>query len=160
MTASVTRRYRFSASHRLHTAVLSDEENSRVFGKCNNPYGHGHDYELEVTVHGAVDPRTGLVTPVSELDRYVEARVLTRFANRNINLDVPEFEQLVPTTENMALVMTRLLGSEWPLGGEPDACVLTRVHLQETGRNGFEIVLGRTAKVDNKQPAKQEVALR
>jgi 6-pyruvoyltetrahydropterin/6-carboxytetrahydropterin synthase len=143
MTASLTRRYRFSASHRLHTSTLSDSENARVFGKCNNPYGHGHDYELEVTVHGRVDPRSGLLAPVSDLDRYIETRILRRLRNKNINLDVPEFEHLIPTTENLALVITDLLNSDWPFGDEADGSKLTRVHLQETGRNSFELILAR-----------------
>ncbi len=151
MTASLTRRYRFSASHRLHTAALSNAENRRVFGKCNNLYGHGHDYELEVTIHGPVDPRTGLTVPVPELDRYVQTRILSRFANKNINLDVPEFEDIVPTTENLALAVASLLNSEWPLGRERDGDKLTRVHLQETGRNSFEVVLPRTGAEDEHQ---------
>lgn len=150
MTASLTRKYRFSASHRLHAATLSDGENKLVFGKCNNPYGHGHDYELEVTIHGSVNPRTGLIAPLFDLDRYVETRILSRFRNKNINLDVPEFEQLVPTTENLALVVTRLLTSEWPLGREPRGANLARVHLQETGRNGFEVDLSRTGAEDER----------
>jgi 6-pyruvoyltetrahydropterin/6-carboxytetrahydropterin synthase len=141
MTASLTRRYRFSASHRLHTSALSDEENTDVFGKCNNPYGHGHNYELEVTIHGPIDPRTGLTAPVSQLDRYVQTRILSRFEDKNINLDVPEFEHLVPTTENLTLAITSLLCAEWPFGDEANGCNLARVHVQETGRNSFEVIL-------------------
>ncbi|MGA8593719.1 MAG: 6-carboxytetrahydropterin synthase [Bryobacteraceae bacterium] len=148
MTASLTRRYRFSASHRLHAAALSDAENRHVYGKCNNPYGHGHDYELEVTIHGPVDTTTGLMAPLSVLDRYVETRILSRFRNKNINLDVPEFEHIVPTTENLALVIANRLNSEWPLGREPDGRNLTRVYLQETGRNSFEVILPRTRAED------------
>jgi 6-pyruvoyltetrahydropterin/6-carboxytetrahydropterin synthase len=141
VTASVTRKYRFSASHRLHTDSLSESENARVFGKCNNPYGHGHDYELEVTLRGVVDPLTGLVAPIAELDRHVATKVLSRFANKNINRDVSDFQSLVPTTENLILVILRLLRAGWPFEKAPRGARLVRVHLQETGRNGFELIL-------------------
>jgi 6-pyruvoyltetrahydropterin/6-carboxytetrahydropterin synthase len=146
MTA-ITRLYRFSASHRLHSPVLSAAENSRLYGKCNNPFGHGHNYVLEVTVTGSMDERTGLLLPISKLDGLVQEAVLQRFAHRNINLDVPQFERLVPTTENLALVITDLLQQDWAayLGGLPVR--LDRVHIQETDRNGFEIVLPQTESV-------------
>lgn len=143
MTASVTRVYRFSASHRLHTVALSESENARVFGKCNNPYGHGHNYELEVTLHGPINPKTGLVVPLAALDRYVEERVLRRFSNRNINEDVAPFETLVPTTENLTTVIADLLCAEWPFAGGNSPVTLRRVHIQETPRNGFEFILER-----------------
>jgi 6-pyruvoyltetrahydropterin/6-carboxytetrahydropterin synthase len=139
--ASVTRRYQFSASHRLHSDALSEAENDRVFGKCNNPYGHGHNYELEVTVRGPVDAQTGLVVTLELLDDYVRRVVVQRFASRNINLDVPEFERLVPTTENIALVIARYLSAGWYEFFGPTGPVLTRVHIQETARNGFELLL-------------------
>jgi len=143
MTASVTRVYRFSASHRLHTAALSESENARIFGKCNNPYGHGHNYELSVTVHGPIDPQTGLVVPPAGLDSYVEDRVLRRFSNRNINKDVAPFATLVPTTENLTTVIADLLRAEWPFASDSSSVTLRRVHVQETPRNGFEFILER-----------------
>jgi 6-pyruvoyltetrahydropterin/6-carboxytetrahydropterin synthase len=135
---TVTRLYRFSASHRLHLSQLSEEENTRLYGKCNNPFGHGHDYVLEVTTEGPVDSKTGRILPLSELDKLVQDCVLSRFEHRNVNLDVPEFRELVPTTENIATVISELLNENW------DSYIfgagrLRRVHVQETDRNGFEI---------------------
>jgi len=139
---SLTRRYRFSASHRLHSAELSEAENARVYGKCNNPFGHGHDYVLEVTVGGPVHPLTGLIVSVHALDDFIERHVLRLFANRNLNLDVAQFAALVPTTENIALVIADLIQRHWHdrFGSVPAG--LRRVHIQETDRNGFEILLG------------------
>lgn len=153
MTSSVTRVYRFSASHRLHTAALSESENARIFGKCNNPYGHGHNYELEVTVHGPINPQTGLVVPPAELDRYVEDRVLRRFANRNINEDVAPFATLVPTTENLTAVIADLLRAGWPFANDGSPVTLRRVHIQETPRNGFEFILERPPAPETKPAA-------
>ena len=140
MTA-LTRKYRFSASHRLHTPLLSDTENARVFGKCNNPYGHGHDYELEVTLNGTVNAETGQLVPIGRLDDYVHERVLNRFANRYLNVDVAEFRDLVPTTENVLLVVAELLQEHWDERFGSELASLARIHLQETGRNGFELDL-------------------
>lgn len=113
MKASITRRYRFSASHRLHAPELSAAENQRLYGKCNNPFGHGHDYELQVTASGDIDDRTGRILPVLKLDQLVEDKILRLFSHRNMNLDVPQFERLVPTTENIALVIADLLAQNW-----------------------------------------------
>src|SRR5690242_17074946 len=131
MKVSLTRRYRFAASHRLETPALSETENQRVFGKCNNPFGHGHNYELEVTVHGEVCADTGLVVGLEQLDDYVEAQVLRRLKNKNMNLDVPEFRNLVPTTENLALVISQLLREKWTSEFGPAGAALIRIHLQE-----------------------------
>lgn len=139
MMVAVTRKYRFSASHRLHTDALTRDENARIFGKCNNPYGHGHDYELEVTIEGAIDPATGLVAQIPALDRHVEEKVLRRFANKYINVDVADFGDLVPTTENLTSVIARSLDNDWPFTGNGGNARLVRIHLQETGRNGFEL---------------------
>jgi 6-pyruvoyltetrahydropterin/6-carboxytetrahydropterin synthase len=141
MMTTITRLYRFSASHRLHSAGLSAAENISVYGKCNNPFGHGHDYVLEVSATGNLDQHTGLLLPLSKLDRLVQETVLQRFAYSNINIDVPQFEHLVPTTENVVLVITDLLQQNWEayLGGVPAR--LHRVHIQETDRNGFEVKL-------------------
>jgi len=138
---TLTRLYRFSASHRLHSVRLGEDENERIYGKCNNPFGHGHDYVLEVTATGPVDPATGLVLPIGALDRLVEEKVLRAFANRNLNLDIPAFAELVPTSENVALVIARLLEQHWTdyLGRTPAR--LSRIHVQETDRNGFEVLL-------------------
>lgn len=125
------RRYRFSASHRLHTSQLSEEENWRVFGKCNNPYGHGHNYELEVRLSGKVDPETGMIANLADLDAFVQSRILEELDHRSLNEDVAAFRDKVPTTENLCIEIFRRLKSF------PDA-KLERIRIQETGNNSFE----------------------
>jgi 6-pyruvoyltetrahydropterin/6-carboxytetrahydropterin synthase len=142
MKAALTRRYHFSSSHRLHAPALSNDENARIFGKCNNPYGHGHNYELEVTARGTVDPETGLLLDVRQLDRFVSEKVLSRFANRNINMDLPEFRQLVPTTENIAIVIGKTLDDGWGDEFGAAGAKLMGIHVQETDRNGFDLAIG------------------
>src|ERR1700730_18573627 len=97
------RRYRFAASHRLHTERLSEEENARVFGKCANPYGHGHNYVLEISVSGDVDPATGMIANLADMDSFVEREVLDVFDHRSLNEDVEAFRDVVPTTENVCI---------------------------------------------------------
>jgi 6-pyruvoyltetrahydropterin/6-carboxytetrahydropterin synthase len=143
---TVTRLYRFSASHRLHSAELSDAENQRLYGKCNHPFGHGHDYVLAITAAGSVDSFTGRLLPVPTLDRLVEENVLRLFANRNLNLDVPQFATLVPTTENLALTIAALLEQHWAAHLPGSSARLWRVHIQETARNGFEVLIGKPAR--------------
>jgi 6-pyruvoyltetrahydropterin/6-carboxytetrahydropterin synthase len=138
---TLTRIYRFSASHRLHSDELSEAENTRLYGKCNNPFGHGHDYVLEVTVAGEPDESTGLLVPVPTLDRLVQDVVLRQFAWRNVNLDVPQFARVVPTTENIALVIRDLLREHWNRYFDHTHARLHRVHIQETDRNGFEVLV-------------------
>jgi 6-pyruvoyltetrahydropterin/6-carboxytetrahydropterin synthase len=138
---TITRRYHFSASHRLHSHLLTASENAELYGKCNNPFGHGHDYVLEVTASGEVDPFTGLILPIAKLDRFVNEKVLELFAWRNINLDVPQFANLVPTTENIALVISDLLQEHWTAYLGHTRARLERVHIQETERNSFEVLL-------------------
>jgi len=125
------RRYRFSASHRLHTSQLSEEENWRVFGKCNNPYGHGHNYELEVRLSGKIDSETGMIANLADLDAFVQSRVLEEFDHRSLNEDVAAFRDKVPTTENLCIEIFRRLKNF------PHAKV-ERVRIQETGNNSFE----------------------
>lgn len=139
---TVTRRYYFSASHRLHSTALSASENTRVYGKCNNPFGHGHDYCLEVTVTGKVDLESGLVVPIGKLDCFVEDRILHLFAHRNINLDVPQFAHVIPTTENLTIVVASILEEHWGASFQGTGTRLVRIHIQETARNGFELLLG------------------
>ncbi len=135
---TMTRRYRFSASHRLHSPELNEVQNETLYGKCNNPFGHGHDYVLEVTVAGEIQEETGLICPLRTLDRLVQGKVLDVFSHRNLNRDVQQFSRLVPTTENMALVVVELLREDWEtyLGSRVK---LHRIHIQETDRNGFEV---------------------
>ena len=137
---SVTRRYRFSASHRLHLRDLSEAENEQLYGKCNNPFGHGHDYVLDVTAQGTADPVTGQVVLRHELDQLVREQVLNVFEHCNINLDVEQFRKSVPTTENIALVIVNLLREHWGAYVSSSAR-LSRIHIQETDRNGFEVLI-------------------
>src|SRR5690242_1100184 len=102
MKAHLTRRYLFSSSHRLHSPEMSSEENQATYGKCNNPQGHGHNYALEVTVSGAIDPRTGMVCNLVDLDDCVNREVLSRYDVQNLNL-MQEFAVTVPTTENLCI---------------------------------------------------------
>ena len=131
MKAHLTRRYRFSASHRLHSAGLSAEGNRATYGKCNNPYGHGHNYALEVTVSGPVDERTGMVCNLANLDGYVEREVLSRYDLENLNV-LQEFEQTVPTTENLCIAIYEILRRGFPHAH------LDKVRLEETMLNSFE----------------------
>jgi 6-pyruvoyltetrahydropterin/6-carboxytetrahydropterin synthase len=131
MKLELTRRYRFSASHRLHTSKLSEEENRRVYGKCANPYGHGHNYVLEVSVSGPVDPATGMIANLAELDEFVERRVLQEFDHRNLNEEVEAFRDAVPTAENLCQEAFLRLRN-FP------AARLERVRLEETSLNSFE----------------------
>ena len=135
MKAYLTRRYVFPASHRLHSGALSEEQNRLTYGKCNNPYGHGHNYTLEVTVSGQVDPRTGMVCNLSELDDSVHSGVLDRFDHQNLNLRT-EFDDLVPTTENLCDVIFKILNQSFK------AAHLEKVRLEETMMNSFEYAGG------------------
>jgi 6-pyruvoyltetrahydropterin/6-carboxytetrahydropterin synthase len=129
--ASLTKTFGFSAAHRLHSPALSDEENRAVFGKCNNPHGHGHNYELEVTVQGEIDPRTGMIMDLGSLMQVVQAEVIERFDHKHLNHDTVEFHLLNPTGENIVKVIWDLLKPK--LGAS-----LTRVGLWETPKNFFE----------------------
>ena len=102
MKAYLTRRYLFSASHRLHTDAMPEDWNRATYGKCNNPYGHGHNYQFEVTVSGAVDRSTGMVCNLVDLDGFVRSEILERFGHQNLNT-LPEFQEVVPTTENLCM---------------------------------------------------------
>ena len=108
MKAYLTRRYWFSASHRLHCESMSAEENRSVYGKCNNPHGHGHNYALEVTVAGHVDPKTGMVCNLADLDAFVNEKIVERFGHENLNT-LAEFQGVVPTTENLCVEIYRIL---------------------------------------------------
>jgi 6-pyruvoyltetrahydropterin/6-carboxytetrahydropterin synthase len=129
----LTKRYRFSASHRLDTPALSVEQNRKLYGKCNNPYGHGHNYVLDVTVSGSPD-ESGQIVGREALDSLVGERILTRFDHRNLNMDIAELAGVVPTTESLAVVIENALRERWPLPVELD-----RVRISETDRNIFEL---------------------
>lgn len=130
---SVTRRYRFPAAHVLRNPAFSDAENERVYGKCANPNGHGHDYGLELTVSGPVDPWSGEIVAPGRLDAIVRERALERFGYRLLNED-PHFQHAVPTAENIAVAIHRELAG--PVAGE--GARLERVRVIETRRNSFE----------------------
>ena len=125
------RRYMLSASHRLHANALTVEDNRAAYGKCNNPHGHGHNYVVEVLVGGPVDPETGMVVNLADLDLVVRQRVVDRFDHANLNLD-PEFVNRVPTTENLCRVVFDLLNGALPAGE------LECVRVEETENNFFE----------------------
>ena len=131
MKAHLSRRYLFSASHRLHSEAMSDAENQTVYGKCNNPYGHGHNYILEITVSGQVDQRTGMVCNLTDLDGFIESDVLSRFDHENLNT-VKEFAQKVPTTENLCIQIYEIVQRGFLHAH------LERVRLEETMMNSFE----------------------
>ncbi len=131
MKIELGRRYRFAASHRLHNPDLSEEENYRLYGKCNNPYGHGHNYVVEVLVSGKVDPATGMIANLADLDGFVEREVLEPLDHKSLNEDVAAFRGTVPTTENLCIEIFRRL--------KPfSKAKLERVRIQETSNNSFE----------------------
>ena len=125
------RRYRFAASHRLHSHALSAEENARVYGKCNNPYGHGHNYVVEISVSGTPDPATGMIANLADLDGFVEREVIEAFDHKSLNEDVPAFRGKVPTTENVCREIYQRL-KHFPKAR------LERVRVEETSNNAFE----------------------
>ena len=125
------RRYRFAASHRLHSDALSAEENARVYGKCNNPYGHGHNYVVEISVSGTPDPATGMIANLADLDGFVEREVIEAFDHKSLNEDVPAFRAKVPTTENVCKEIYERL-KHFP------KAKLERVRVEETSNNAFE----------------------
>ncbi|BCJ85026.1 6-carboxytetrahydropterin synthase [Effusibacillus dendaii] len=127
---TLTRKYHFSAAHRLHSDFLTEEENAAIFGKCNNPHGHGHNYRLEVTVSGSPDPETGMIVNLTDLDRTIERVVLDKFDHKHLNLDTEEFKNLNPTSEVVALVIWNML--------EPHIPNLYKIGLWETEKNYFE----------------------
>jgi 6-pyruvoyltetrahydropterin/6-carboxytetrahydropterin synthase len=122
----LTRKIEFSAAHRYHNPAFSEEENRRVFGKCNNPNGHGHNYVLEVTVGGETDPETGMVLDLKELKEILEREIMERMDHRFLNYEVPELAGQIPTCENIAALIWRLLESKISKGQ------LARVRLWES----------------------------
>jgi len=135
----VTRRYRFAASHRLHSAALNEDHNRELYGKCSNPYGHGHDYVLDVTAIGPADPASGQVVHVATLDRLVSEAVLKDFDHRYLNADLGEFQALVPTSENIIRVIEDRLTAHWPDAFPGEWPRLEGIRLRETRRNVFEL---------------------
>jgi len=140
----VTRRYQFPASHRLHAAHLSDEENRRIYGKCNNPHGHGHNYVVEVSVRGPLDATTGMAVDPRRLDDLVERAVVEPFGYRNLN-EIASFASVVPTSENLASEICRRLKRNWSTAFSGDWPRLEKVRIAETPRNIFETSADETA---------------
>jgi 6-pyruvoyltetrahydropterin/6-carboxytetrahydropterin synthase len=140
MKVHLTRRYLFSASHRLHCDGLSEAENQATYGKCNNPHGHGHNYALEVTVSGQVNPQSGMVCDLVDLDGAVQREVLDHFDHENLNAR-QEFVATVPTTENLSEVIFNILKQSFT------AAHLEKVRLEETMMNSFEYAGGAELRV-------------
>jgi 6-pyruvoyltetrahydropterin/6-carboxytetrahydropterin synthase len=131
MNAYFTRAYTLSASHRLHTDAISAEANRAVYGKCNNPYGHGHNYRIEVTIAGPIAPETGMVVNMADLDSVVQKQILDRFDHMNLNFD-PLFANQVPTTENLTIAVFHLLSDALK------PAILDKIRIEETENNFFE----------------------
>jgi len=132
MKAAVYRKEHFNAAHRLFNPAWSDEKNDMVFGKCNNPSFHGHNYELVVKIIGEVDLETGFVTDTKQLSTLIRERVISKFDHKNLNLDIEYFKNLNPTAENIAIVIWNLLRKEI------DSKYELKVFLYETERNFVE----------------------
>lgn len=111
----LSQKFEFSATHRLHNPQATEEENRRIFGKCNNPHGHGHNYEVQVTLRGEPD-QNGVLIEVPEFERIVGTTVIDRFDHKNLNVELPEFRELIPTVENIAMVIYRLLKARFNQG--------------------------------------------
>ena len=135
----VTRKYRFSASHRLHVPRLSDAANRDLYGKCNNPFGHGHNYEIAVSVRGLPDARSGRAVDIESLDNLVRRQVLEPFDHRHLNEEVEAFRAVVPTSENLGREIVRRLKENWLAVFPADGPVLESVSIAETSRNTFEV---------------------
>ena len=132
MKVAVFRKEHFNAAHRLHNPAWTNEKNTEVFGKCNNPSYHGHNYELIVQVTGEPDPETGYVCDMKVLSDLIKKHVTDRFDHRNLNMDVEEFKNLNPTAENIAVVIYNILREQI------DAALDLKIRLYETERNFVE----------------------
>ena len=139
MKAYLTRRYLFSASHRLHSDSMPADWNRATYGKCNNPYGHGHNYQVEVTVSGQVDAQTGMVCNLVDLDGFVHAEILERFDRQNLNT-LLEFHTVVPTTENLCIRIYEILQRSF------QHAHLEKVRIEETMMNAFAYAGGKELK--------------
>ncbi|XP_053126254.1 6-pyruvoyl tetrahydrobiopterin synthase-like [Hemicordylus capensis] len=127
--ARISRSLCFSASHRLHSKALSNEENQKLFGKCNNPNGHGHNYRVEVTVRGEIDPTSGMVINLTDLKEYMQEAIMEPLDHKNLDKDVPYFASVVSTTENVAVFIWENLQKHLPGGA------LYKVKVYETDQN-------------------------
>lgn len=130
MIAHLSRRWTIAASHRLHVDALSPERNREVFGKCNNPHGHGHNYAVQVTMAGPIDPVTGMVTNLADLDAFAKTELIERFDHRNLNT-LECFLDRVPSTENLCIEL-------WQIFVQYPHATLKRIRVEETNNNAFE----------------------
>ena len=131
MKIHLTRRYQFPASHRLHRDEMSDAENRAIYGKCNNPFGHGHNYVVEVTVSGQIDPQTGMVCNLADLDQFARERVVNTFDHANLNC-LPAFRGKVPSTENLCKEIFDTFKQNFRLAH------VEKIRIEETSKNSFE----------------------
>lgn len=138
--AYFTRRYRLSASHRLHAPCLSDQQNRDTYGKCNNPYGHGHNYFIEVTVVGPIDPDTGFVVDMPKLDALAQRELIDRFDAQHMNADPVFSGDFVPSTENLSIEVERVFREAVPLLDPTGRLRLDRVRIEETKNNSFDLM--------------------
>ena len=134
LQVELNRRFRFSASHRLHVDHLSGDRNRELFGKCNNPFGHGHNYTVQVTVGGPVDPDTGMVVNLADFDAFAEHALFDRFDYANLNED-SAFRQCVPSTENLCVELWRVFE---PFAADYPSLTLRRIRIEETDNNAFD----------------------
>ena len=132
--AHLSRRYRFAASHRLHVPAISDEQNRALFGKCNNPFGHGHNYAAQITVSGRVHPATGMVVNLAELDGFAQREVIDRYDCTNLNAGAG-FETIVPSTENLCLEIWSIFER---FAAQHASLQLRRIRIEETNNNAFD----------------------
>ncbi len=132
--AHLTRRYRFAASHRLHAPALSEERNRELFGKCNNPFGHGHNYRVQVTLGGPIAEDTGMVVNLADLDAFANTELLESFDYVNLNQH-PAFREAMPSTENLCLAIWRIF-SRFTRDHAPVR--LERIRVEETNNNAFD----------------------
>lgn len=139
MRVYLSRRYGFTAAHRLHARGLSDAENRAIYGKCNNPFGHGHDYQVEITVAGEVDPVTGRVVSLEALDALAQREAVEPFHYRNLNEEVAAFREAVPTTENLAIEVDRRMRKAWHEAFPRGTARLEKIRIWETPRNICEV---------------------
>jgi len=133
MKVSVSRKAHFNAAHRLHNARWDDKKNQEVFGLCNNPHFHGHNYELIITVQGPIDEHTGMVIDLKKLSDLIEEKICRRYDHKNLNMELPEFNTTIPTAENIALEIWKIMR------GELDVTLDLKVVLYETPRNFVEV---------------------
>ena len=131
-TVTVTRRVRFNAAHRVHNPALGEDENNRLFGKCNNPNWHGHNYTLDVSVEGETDPKTGYVFDLAKLKEVVQKEITDVVDHRNFNLDVPFMKDIIPTTENIVVAFWKILAPKVA------PAKLKKLVLRETENNSVE----------------------